>query len=141
MSFERIAEEKIREAIEQGAFNNVKGMGKPLESHDDEFTGDDWLGLHVLRQNGFLPEWLELRRQVHLDKPKVARAMNEWKHAIEITSATHPLATRAGENYRKMAAAINALIDLHNLRCPSIHLELVRFREDARPLPVDTSLT
>jgi hypothetical protein len=134
VSFDRIAEEKIREAIEQGHFSNVKGMGQPLASHDDKFTGDDWIGLHVLRQNGFLPEWLELRRQVHADRPKVAAAMAEWERAIEITgSAFHPLATRAGENYRKAAAAVNAMIDLHNIRCPSFQLELVRFREDARP--------
>jgi hypothetical protein len=134
VSFERIAEEKIREAIDQGAFNNVRGMGKPLASLDDDFAGDDWIGLHVLRQNGFLPEWLELRKQVHIEKPTVTEAMAEWERAIEITgSAFHPLATRAGENYRKAAAAVNAKIDLHNIRCPSFHLELVRFREDARP--------
>lgn len=134
MSFERIAEEKIREAVDQGAFSNVKGMGKPLATHDDDFAGDEWIGLHVLRQNGFLPEWLELRRQAHDDKPKVRAAMSEWERAIELSgSATHPLAVRAGENYRKIAAAVNAGIDLHNIRCPSIHLELVRHREDARP--------
>lgn len=134
MSFERIAEEKIREAIEQGAFANVKGMGKPLSSLDDDFAGDDWIGLHVLRQNGFLPEWLELRKQVHVEKPAVAAAMADWVRSIATTgSALHPLATRAGENYRRAAAAVNAKIDLHNIRCPSIHLELVRFREDAKP--------
>ena len=25
-------------------------------------------------------------------------------------------------------------IDLHNIRCPSIHFEIARFREDAAPL-------
>lgn len=134
MSFERIAEEKIREAIEQGAFNNIGGAGKPLVSRDDDFTGDDWIGLHVLRENGFLPEWLELRKQVHLEKPSVAAAMAEWERAIAVTGSTlHPLATRAGEHYRKVAGAVNAKIDLHNIRCPSIHMELVRFREDALP--------
>lgn len=137
MSFERIAEDKIREAIEQGAFNDLKGAGKPLAQEDDDLTGEDWIGLHVLRQNGFLPEWLELRKQVHFERPKVAAAMAEWERAIEITgSALHPLATRAGENYRKTTAAINAKIDLHNIRCPTIHHELVRFREDARPRQV-----
>jgi hypothetical protein len=134
VSFETIAEEKIREAIEQGKFSNIKGMGKPLANQDDEFTGDDWIGLHVLRQNGFLPEWLELRKQVHHAKPRVAAAMAEWERAIELTgSAAHPLAIRAGEQYRNVSTSINSLIDLHNIRCPSIHLELVRFREDARP--------
>ena len=134
MSFERIAEEKIREAIDQGTFKNVKGMGKPLAVHDDELAGDEWIVLHVLRQNGFLPEWLELRKQAHIDKPRVKAAMAEWERAIELTgSTTHALAIRAGKNYRKIAAAVNASIDLHNIRCPSIHLELVRHREDARP--------
>ncbi|MEX1159036.1 MAG: DUF1992 domain-containing protein [Thermomicrobiales bacterium] len=137
MSFERIAEEKIREAIDQGVFKNVAGMGKPLAPLDDELTGDDWIGLHVLRQNGFLPEWLELRKQVHDEKPSVRAAMAEWERAIELTgSSTHPLATRAGQNYRKAATAVNAKIDLHNIRCPMFHLELVRFREDALPTSV-----
>lgn len=134
MGFETIAEEKIREAIESGAFTNLNGMGKPLASTNDEFAGDDWVGLHVLRQNGFLPEWLELRRQVHIEQPKVVAAMTEWQRAIEATgSAYHPLAIRAGQNYRGVAATVNAMIDLHNIRCPSFDLELVRFREDARP--------
>lgn len=134
MGFETVAEEKIREAIENGAFTNLKGMGKPLASRDDEFAGEDWVGLHVLRENGFLPEWLELRKQAHDQKPRVAAAMAEWERSIESTgSPRHPLAIRAGENYRKTAAAVNAVIDLHNIRCPSFHLELVRFREDAEP--------
>jgi hypothetical protein len=134
VSFDKIAEEKIREAIDQGAFSNLGGEGKRLKSLDDDFAGDDWIGLHVLQQNGFLPEWLELRKQVHIERPKVKAAMQEWERAIEAAgSAYHPLATRAGENYRKAARAVNDMIDLHNIRCPSIQLELVRFREDARP--------
>lgn len=134
MTFEGIAEEKIREAIEQGRFANIAGQGRPLRSSDDEFARDDWIGLHVLRSNGFLPEWLELRKQVHEDRDGVLAAMREWAEAIEWTgSRTHALSRRAGENYRKAATAINSRIDLHNLRCPSIHLELTRFREDAEP--------
>lgn len=134
LSFERIAEEKIREAIDQGAFDNLGGAGKRLSVVDDDFAGDDWMGFHVLRQNGFLPEWLELRKQVYIERPLVASAMAEWERAIQITgSAFHPLAIRAGEQYRKVAAGVNSKIDLHNIRCPTIQHELVRFREDARP--------
>jgi hypothetical protein len=133
--FERLAEEKIREAIEEGRFNNLAGQGRPLNDLDDALTGEDWIGLHVLRENGFLPEWLELRKQVHFDRPAVNAAMAEWAEAIRFTgSRAHPLAIRTGENYRKAAKAINAKIDLHNIRCPSIGLELVRFREDAEPV-------
>jgi hypothetical protein len=134
VGFERVAEEKIREAIEQGHFDDLRGAGKPLPKPGDDFAGEDWIGLHVLRENGFLPEWLELRRQIHAEKERAPAAMAEWERAIRRTgSRGHPLATRAGENYRKIAAAVNALIDLHNVRCPSIHLEIARFREDAQP--------
>ncbi len=134
MSFERLAEEKLREAIEQGAFNHIGGMGQPLRDADDDFAGEDWIGLHVLRQNGFLPEWLELRKQIYLERDTVGQAMREWERAIDGTgSRTHALAVRAAAQYRLVAAAINLKIDLHNIRCPSFQMEIARFREDALP--------
>src|SRR3712207_4245897 len=120
--FEHVAEEKIREAIEQGVFTGLAGEGRPLPEIDDELTGDDRIGLHLLRSNGFLPDWLELRKQVHDERDAVVAAMRDWTEAIrQFGSRHHPLAIHAGENYRRAATAINAKIDLHNLRCPSIH--------------------
>lgn len=138
MGFELVAEEKIREAIENGAFANLGTAGKPLRKTNDDYAGDDWLSLHVLESNGFLPEWLELRKQVYLERETVVEAMREWEAAIATTrSAVHALPVRAGELYRQKARSINAKIDLHNIRCPSIDLELVRFREDWTPKASD----
>jgi hypothetical protein len=130
--FGKLVEDKIRTAINAGEFDNLRGMGKPLLFDDDE-SQEDWAGLHLLRQQGFLPEWLELRKQIHEGRPAVLRAMDEWSAVTIRYGETHALTVRAGEHYVKRAREINAKIDLHNLRCPSIHLELVRFREDARP--------
>jgi hypothetical protein len=60
--------------------------------------------------------------------------MAEWEAIAGLHGRDHALARRAGEHYRAAAAAINARIDLHNIRCPSIHLEIARFREDAGPM-------
>jgi hypothetical protein len=134
MSFEKLIEEKIRAAREAGQFDNLRGTGQPFAYVDDE-RQPDWLGLHVLRENGFLPEWLELRKQIAAERDDVAAALVAWGDEIIMTgSPTHPLATRAGERYRASARAINAKIDLHNLRCPSLHFEIARFREDAQPV-------
>ena len=131
---ELIAEEKIREAIENGKFQGLAGEGKPLRSIDDDLAGDNRMAFHVLRSNGFLPEWLELRKDIHAERDGVNAAMQSWQDAIDrCASVTHPVALRAAELYRVAAVAINAKIDLHNLRCPSIMLEIARFREDARP--------
>ncbi len=128
---ERLAEERIREAMEQGEFDNLRGVGKPLRRIDDDFAGDDRLGLHVLRENGFLPEWLELRKQVADARPKVNEAFADWQELSRLTGPINAVrANRAGDRYRQLARTINLHIDTHNLRCPSIHLELVRFQED-----------
>lgn len=133
MSLEKLIEEKIRSAREAGAFNNLAGEGKPFAFKDDERQAD-WLGLHVLRENGFLPEWLELRKQIAAERDGVKAIMAEWRREVTATgSPEHALATRAGQRYRAAAKAINAKIDLHNIRCPSLHFEIARFREDATP--------
>ena len=132
--FDRIAEEKIREAVERGEFDNLRSAGKRLSSLDDDYAGDDWMGVHILHNAGFLPEWLELRKQVYYERPTVLAALRERGDLIRQTgSSTHALCVRAGENYRKRAAEINAKIDLHNIRCPAMTFELARFREDATP--------
>lgn len=134
MSMESLIEERIREAQEQGKFDNLRGMGQPLRKDNDEYAGDDRMGFHVLKENGFLPEWLELRKQVATARPAVQAAFEEWRELRRHGGPINALrAARAGEHYRQLARAINTNIDTHNLRCPSIHLELVRFREDAIP--------
>jgi hypothetical protein len=132
--FEQLADEKIREAIERGDFDNLQSAGKRLSSMDDDYAGDDWMGIHILHNAGFLPEWLELRKQIYYERPAVLAALREWEdHLRRAGSPTHALCVRAGENYRKRAAEINARIDLHNIRCPGIMFELARFREDVTP--------
>ena len=65
MSFERIAESKIREAIARGEFDNLEGKGKPIDQ-DAYFAApeDVRLAYSMLRSNGFVPEEIELRREL-----------------------------------------------------------------------------
>ena len=137
MSFEKLVEEKIRAAHEAGAFENLRGAGQPFAFKDDE-REEEWLGLHLLRENGFLPEWLELRRQIADERASVRAALDEWgREQRDNGTPEHALAVRAGERYRAAARAINAKIDLHNLRCPGLLFEIARFREDATPQTSD----
>lgn len=131
MDFSRLVEEKIREAIDAGAFDDLKGAGKPFDKLEDS-SGEDWMGFHILKSNGFLPEWLELRKQISLMRGSVVDALAGWRSAIvRYGAGDHILAREAQAEYVAKAKTINAMIDLHNLRCPSIHLEIARFREDA----------
>ena len=61
----KIAEQRIHEAIENGEFENLKGMGKPLDLCDESWIPED-LGMayRILKNAGCLPAELELRKEV-----------------------------------------------------------------------------
>ena len=63
---ERIAEEKIQEAIERGEFDNLPGKGKPLTFQNDPAMPDSLrTSYKILKNAGVLPEELQLRKEIH----------------------------------------------------------------------------
>ena len=63
--FAKIAEQRIREAIENGEFDNLKGMGKPLDLGDESWIPEDLrMAYRILKNAGCLPAELELRKEV-----------------------------------------------------------------------------
>jgi len=60
-ALERLAEERIRDAIQRGEFDNLPGRGKPLNLEDDRHIPDDLrLAYKVLKNADCLPPELEL---------------------------------------------------------------------------------
>lgn len=65
-SFWRIAEERIREAQQAGAFDNLPGKGKPLELEDLSWVPEELrIGYLVLKNAHVLPPEAQLRKDVH----------------------------------------------------------------------------
>lgn len=63
--FKRIAEERIREAIERGDFDNLELKGKPLVLKEDPFVPEELrVVFRILKNAGFLPREIELRREI-----------------------------------------------------------------------------
>ena len=77
MSLESTIEEIIQEAIARGEFDNLPGAGKPLD-HDAYFDlpEDQRLAYTMLRNAGFVPEEVELLREVKELKEKLASCVN-----------------------------------------------------------------
>ena len=75
MSFEKIAEEKIREALAKGEFDNLEGKGKPLD-HSAYFAAptDVRLGYSMLKSNGFVPEEVEILKEIEALKAEAEAA-------------------------------------------------------------------
>jgi hypothetical protein len=74
MDFEKIAEEKIKEAMERGEFDNLEGSGKPLRGLDAYFATPESvrLGYSILKNSGFLPEEVALVKEINLLKEQAA---------------------------------------------------------------------
>jgi hypothetical protein len=63
--FSKIAEQRIRDAIEKGELENLAGSGKPLRFEDETWIPEDLRATYrVLKNAGCIPPELELRKEV-----------------------------------------------------------------------------
>ena len=65
MSFRRIAEGRIREAMEQGVFENLPGAGKPLDLEEYFNTPEEMrVAYSILKNANCAPAEVELMKEV-----------------------------------------------------------------------------
>lgn len=63
--FTRIAERRIKDAMENGEFDNLKGMGKPITFEDETMIPEDLRMVYrILKNAGCIPPEVELRNEV-----------------------------------------------------------------------------
>ena len=78
MSFDKFVEEKIREAIKSGEFDNLPCAGKPLSLDDYFSTPEDLrLAYSVLKSAGILPKEAELLKDAESLKARAERTEEE----------------------------------------------------------------
>ena len=64
--FRRIAEEKIREAMQRGEFDDLSCVGQPLNLEDDSMVPEDLrMGFRILRNAGCLPPEMEEKKEIY----------------------------------------------------------------------------
>ena len=81
--FAQIAEQRIRAAIEDGEFDNLKGMGKPLDLGDESWIPEDLrMAYRILKNAGCLPAELELRKEV-LNLRELINTIDDNKERIK----------------------------------------------------------
>jgi hypothetical protein len=75
---ERIAEERIRAAQEEGVFDNLPGRGKPLQLDDDSAVPEDLrLTFKILKNAGYLPIEMEIRKEIYSLHQLINAAVDE----------------------------------------------------------------
>jgi hypothetical protein len=85
MDWDRIIEDKIREAQQEGKFENLPGHGRPLSLDEDLPEGAEWWAAnHVLKVNGLRPDWLEEDLAVRATLAEARRRLvrtRDWRAA------------------------------------------------------------
>jgi hypothetical protein len=70
---DKIAEERIREAIERGEFDDLPGKGEPLNLEDDSHLPPDLrMAYKILKNADCLPPELELRKEIRTTEALLA---------------------------------------------------------------------
>ena len=132
---ESLIDEQIREAQKQGMFDNLPGNGKPLPKDDSYYlAGEHWMSNKALKEAGFVPEWIQLRKEIAAERGEVQSALGRYREQAHELDPSAP-ETRATlqaleDRYVQLATTINRKIDSHNVRCPA-NQTLTRFVEDA----------
>jgi Domain of unknown function (DUF1992) len=102
-----IAERKIREAMEEGAFDHLEGAGTPLDLREYPFEDpSDRMAHRLLKNNGFAPAWIEEAKEIDAES---RRLRAEGKVSTD--------------EFRAHVAALNRRIFSFNLKAPvaSVH--------------------
>jgi hypothetical protein len=103
---ERLAEEKIRDAIQRGEFDNLPGRGKPLNLEDDRHIPDDLrLAYKVLKNADCLPPELELKKEIRKAEELLSSMKDE------------------GEKYRQLQKLNFLIMKLNEMRKGSVQWE------------------
>ncbi|HEU0169146.1 MAG TPA: DUF1992 domain-containing protein [Chloroflexota bacterium] len=106
-----VAEEKIREAMEQGEFHNLRGRGKPLKLERNPFEPPDLHMAHtILEAADMVPAWIDERKDIDRGVEEAVRTLRtRW--AVE--------AVVAEAEFRATARELNRRILTYNLQVPS----------------------
>ena len=86
MSIESAIEQKIREAMARGEFDNLPGAGKPLDLEGYFNTPEDMrMAFAMLKSNEFVPEEVEIFREIaELDERITASGDDEERAMIKV---------------------------------------------------------
>jgi DnaJ family protein C protein 28 len=143
--WESAVEKQIREAMERGDFDNLRGTGKPLDLNENPYTPTDWqLAFKVLKDAGVAPEWIEQGKEIRDELRALATLLEQqgrWQRERRAKMKSLSLDKMIAERkhladalektcraYRERAAALNKTIDIFNLKVPNVNLQIPRVR-------------
>jgi hypothetical protein len=124
---ESLIDRQIREAIDEGAFDNLPFQGEPLPLVDDSAAGDWALAYRMLKGSNFAPPWIETDKQI--------RTLLAQRDAILERA---PRTTKIGA--QRDRAELSRIVAAANRAITSLNHEAPTYRQHRRPLDLTAEL-
>jgi DnaJ family protein C protein 28 len=146
---QRLVEEKIQKAFDEGAFDNLPGKGEPLKLDDENPFEDPTLrmGHRLLRNNGFTLPWIQEQKEIAQEAERLrAELARAWERAERARVArldrwqAELRWRKAVTAFRQQVADLNERIRRYNFQAPSARFQRLPLDADreleriARPL-------
>jgi len=122
--WETLIERQIREAMEEGKFDDLPHQGRPLRNDDNPYAGDWGLAFHVLQNAGVAPPWIEADKDV--------RALLGRRDAL--LARAEAGAAPSAHARRRERAALEDLVAQINAGIARVNAEAPTTRQHRRPL-------
>jgi hypothetical protein len=107
-----IAERKIREAMEEGAFDRLEGKGEPLDLSENPYEDPSLRMAHrLLKNNGFAPAWIKEAKEIDAEYARLSAYPEPY-----------------GRQFRERVEALNRKILVFNLKAPALSVHRLPFR-------------
>lgn len=124
--WESLVDQKIREAMERGEFDNLPGKGKPIDTSENPFEDSDLRMAHrVLRNAGFAPSWIEECKDIDAEFERELQQLLRVRTVMQNAMGTeHETSARVRWDraltlFRTQTAALNQRIKTWNLKVPA----------------------
>jgi len=124
--WESLIDQTIRQAIEQGEFDDLAGKNEPLDLSENPFEDPDLRTAHrLLRNAGFAPAWIEDRKDIEAEFGAARTALARvWRVLQNARGTAHePGATVRWETalavFREKIRELNRRITAWNLKAPA----------------------
>jgi hypothetical protein len=120
-TWESLVDRQIREAMEDGRFDDLPFHGRPLPKEDDSAAGEWAMAHRMLRNAGVAPPWIEADKE--------ARALLERRDALLRRAAGASPATM-----HRLRAELERLVEEVNPAIGRLNAEAPTDRQHRRPL-------
>ena len=120
--FESLTEKMLREAIENGEFDDLPGKGEPIDLRENPFEDPDLRTVHrLLRNAGFAPAWIEERKDIDAELASAqAKLKRAWSlFGQEVKGASEAEWERSVKEFRERVLELQQRIRIYNLKAPA----------------------